>query len=80
MSVISQIITKDTPFTAPSDCIVSLRGKSGGSSSYVAINDAYIIYGFSSVFETKGVVMKKGDTITVDSTQLHVSGFTIDEG
>ncbi|WP_297137214.1 hypothetical protein [uncultured Desulfovibrio sp.] len=83
MSVISQKIDKDTSFTAPSDCVVSLRGKVGGTSSGVYINnDISIISDFSGTFETKGIVLKKGDTIRVNgsSTILHVSGFTIDEG
>ena len=82
MSVISQKIDKDTSFTAPSDCVVSLRGKVGGSSSWVTINAVQIISDFSGTFETKGIVLKKGDTIFASgsSTMLHVSGFTIDEG
>ena len=82
MSVISQKINERTPFTAPSDCVVSLRGKVDGTSSMVSINDVQIISDFSGTFETKGLVLKKGDTIRVNgsSTILHVSGFTIDEG
>lgn len=82
MSVISQKIDERTPFTAPSDCVVSLRGKVDGTSREVSINDVQIISDFSGTFETKGLVLKKGDTIRVNgsSTILHVSGFTIDEG
>ena len=82
MSVISQKIYEDTSFTAPSDCVVSLRGNVDGASSGVSINAAQIISEFSGTFETKGLVLKKGDTIRVhgSSTILHVSGFTIDEG
>lgn len=82
MSVISQKIDERTPFTAPSDCVVSLRGKVDGTSSGISINDVQIISDFSGTFETKGLVLKKGDTIRVNgsSTILHVSGFTIDEG
>lgn len=82
MSVISQKIDKDTSFTAPSDCVVSLRGKVDGTSSGVSINAVQIISDFSGTFETRGIVLKKGDTIRANgsSTILHVSGFTIDEG
>ena len=82
MSVISQKIDTDTFFTAPSDCVVSLRGKVDGTSASVSINAAQIISDFSGTIETKGIVLKKGDTIRAKgpSTILHVSGFTIDEG
>lgn len=82
MSVISQKINERTHFTAPSDCVVSLLGKVDGTSASLSINDVQIISDFSGTLETKGLVLKKGDTISANgsSTILHVSGFTIDEG
>ena len=85
MSVISQKIDKDTSFTAPSDCVVSIRGVIGhrtteqGILSICSVNVLYGSDAGETYFEYKGIVLKKNDEITITSGfSAHISGFTIE--
>lgn len=89
MSVISQKITGKNTFTAPSDCVVSLRGSifadgMGAPFNYLTINNSKIIGSKEDgvYFEYNGVVLKKGDTISFfresETSSVHISGFTIE--
>lgn len=85
MSVISQKIDKDTSFTAPSDCVVSIRGVIGNRTMDKGILSICSVNVFSgsdageTYFEYKGIVLKKNDNITITSSSgAHISGFTIE--
>lgn len=88
MSVISQTIvgsgeSSSTPsFTAPSDCVVSIRGTITGNQGNLSICSVNVLSGSSdgkTYFECKGIVLKKNDKITVtNGASAHISGFTIE--
>lgn len=88
MSVISQTIvgsgdSSSTPsFTAPSDCVVSIRGIITGNQGNLSICSVDVLSGSNDgekYFEYKGIVLKKDDEITVTSgSRAHISGFTIE--
>ena len=85
MSVISQKIDKDTSFTAPSDCVVSIRGVIGNRTTdqgILSICSVNVLSGNNTgetYFEYKGLVLKKNDKITITSGfSAHISGFTIE--
>ena len=88
MSVISKTISEKITFTAPSDCVVSVRGfitsTSGYDTNYLTINNSKIIGTKENdvYFEYNGVVLKQGVTISFSSESTrayaHISGFTIE--